>query len=385
MRIAIVVPRYGPDVTGGAETLARGFAEAATRRGWSAEVWTTCARDHYAWKNVHQPGREEQAGVIVHRFSVSQQDASRHVELDKRLERQGRLPADEQYAWLESGAHSPALYEHVAQHAAGFDAVVALPCAAPLTHYAVWAASERAIVWPCLHDEPYAYTEPTRLLLESAWGVMFLSPEEQGLTTCHLRIRPRHQGVVRGGIAPSPAAPRQADVLPNTLLYAGRLEPGKGLSLLYDYVRRYAEADGGIRLVVLGQGPLRPPRHRAFEYRGFVTEAEKARACGSALALCQPSVNESFSLTLMESWLAGRPVLVHGQCAVTRGHVRRSKGGLWFRTYEEFVGALEWLRSNPIQAARMGENGRRYVSSNYAWETVLGRFERMVERWGEDA
>ena len=33
MRVAIVVPRYGTDVIGGAETLARGFAQAAARRG----------------------------------------------------------------------------------------------------------------------------------------------------------------------------------------------------------------------------------------------------------------------------------------------------------------------------------------------------------------
>jgi glycosyltransferase involved in cell wall biosynthesis len=384
MKVAVIAPRYGPDVLGGAETQARGFVEEAACRGWTAEVWTTCARSHYTWKNVHPPGFERHGNVTIHRFPIDDWDSRHHTELDMRLSRQGRLPTADQYAWVESGAHSASLYGHVARRAAEFEMVVALPCAAPLIHYAAWAAPERVVVWPCLHDEPYAYMEPTRLLLESVWGVMFLSPEEQELATCHLRIRPRHQGVVRGGVAPSPAAPRQADVLPNTLLYMGRLEPGKGLSLLYDYVQRYAEEGREIRLIVLGQGPLKPPRHRAFEYRGLVTEAEKARACGSALALCQPSVNESFSLTIMESWLAGRPVIVHGRCAVTRGHIQRSKGGLWFRTYEEFSGALEWLRSNPDAAAHMGENGRRYVLSNYMWETVVTRFERIARRWREE-
>jgi glycosyltransferase involved in cell wall biosynthesis len=169
------------------------------------------------------------------------------------------------------------------------------------------------------------------------------------------------------------------------LLYVGRLEPGKGLALLYDYILRYADQGGDARLVVLGRGPLKPPRHRAFEYRGFVSDAEKARACKTALALCQPSLNESFSLTIMESWLAARPVLVRSQCAVTRGHVRRSKGGLWFQTYEEFAGAVEWLRANPTQAERMGENGQKYVASNYSWDAVLSRFERTIGRWKKDA
>jgi len=385
MKVAIVVPRYGPDVLGGAETLVRGFAEEAARCGWTVEIWTTCARSHYTWKNVHPAGHEEHGGIAVRRFPISQWDARRHADLDKQLERQGQLPTADQYAWVESGAHSVSLYEHVAQHAAGFDAVIALPCATPLVHYAAWAAPECTVMWPCLHDEPYVYMEPTRLLLESVRGAMFLSPEERELAVRHLHIRFQRQGVVRGGVTPLPQVSdsRQAAPSPTDLLYVGRLEPGKGLSLLYDYVRRYTDEGGDIRLVVLGEGPLKPPRHRAFKYPGFVPEAEKARAYASAAALCQPSVNESFSITVMESWLAARPVLVHSQCAVTRGHVHRCKGGLWFGTYEEFTGALEWLRANPGLATRMGQNGREYVLRNYSWETVVARFERMIRRWQE--
>ncbi len=380
MRIAIVVPRYGPDVMGGAETLARGFAEEAARRDWAVEVWTTCAHSHYTWKNVHPPGCENHGGMTVRRFPITHWD-SRYIELDRRLARQGHLPTAEQYAWVESGAHSALLYSHIARHAAEFEMIVALPSAAPLAHYATWAASERIVVWPCLHDEPYAYMEPTRLLLESSWGIMFLSPEEQELTIQRLAIRPRHAGVVGGGVNPTEAASHQPEGPPSDLLYVGRLEPGKGLPLLHDYVQRYADEGGGVRLVVLGEGPLPPPRHPAFKYRGFVSETEKTRAYASALALCQPSLNESFSLTVAESWLAARPVLVHGDCPVTRGHVQRGKGGLWFRTYEEFIGAVEWLRANPAAAARMGENGRRYVLSNYTWETVVTRFERLIRLW----
>jgi glycosyltransferase involved in cell wall biosynthesis len=86
----------------------------------------------------------------------------------------------------------------------------------------------------------------------------------------------------------------------------------------------------------------------------------------------------------MESWLAGRPALVHADCAVTRGHVERAKGGLWFRTYDEFVGVIEWLRGNAALAAQMGQNGRRYVLENYTWDAVASRFEAILEAWGRD-
>jgi glycosyltransferase involved in cell wall biosynthesis len=275
------------------------------------------------------------------------------------------------------------LYNHVSQHAAEFEAVIALPCAAPLIHYAAWATPERVVVWPCLHDEPLAYLEPTRLLLESAWGVMFLSPEEQDLAIRQLSTRPNRCGVVRGGIVPPTTPASRPRVLTNTLLYVGRLEAGKGLFLLYDYVLRSADEGKDVHLVVLGRGPLKPSRHPAFEYRGFVSETEKSRAYASAMALCQPSTNESFSITVMESWLATRPVLVHSACAVTRGHVQRSRGGLWFQTYEEFASAVEWLQTNPVPATRMGENGRRYVLSNYTWDIVVPRFEHMIRSWEE--
>ena len=44
-RVAFVVPRYGVDVVGGAETLVRGFAEHLAAEGHAVEVFTTCARE----------------------------------------------------------------------------------------------------------------------------------------------------------------------------------------------------------------------------------------------------------------------------------------------------------------------------------------------------
>lgn len=380
MKLAIVVPRYGIEVLGGAERLARGFATAAARRGWNVEVWTTCARNHYTWRNAIPAGSREENGVLVRRFRITTWDPGRRAALELALASRSTLPGDDPYAWLESGPHSAPLYAHAVRHAPGFDAVLALPYASPLVHYAAWALEGRTLLCPCLHDEPYAYMEPVRLLLEEVEGVVFLSPEERDLALHRLRIRPRHQAVMGGGVAvPDELPAREVSPL---LLYAGRLEDGKNVPLLYDYVRRYADAGGGVRLMVLGAGPCVPPRHPAFSYCGFVAEGEKRAAQAAALALCQPSRNESFSLALMESWLAGRPVLVHGDCDVTRGHARRSRGGLWFRSYPEFAATVAWLQAHPQQADRMGRNGRRYVLHNYTWDLVLARFERLVHAWG---
>jgi glycosyltransferase involved in cell wall biosynthesis len=381
MRIAVIVHRYGADLAGGAEHQARGFAEAAARRGWTIEVWTTCALSHYAWKNVYPAGEEVIDGVLVRRFPITAWHHDKRAQLEFRLDILGTLPLADQYAWLETGAHSAPLYQHIVRHANEFDALIVLPYAMPLAHYAAWSAPEQTVLWPCLHNEAYAYLETIHLLLESVWGVMFNSPEERDLAVKVLEIQPQRYVVLGEGVAVTPRVDAPQADSQCALLYVGRLEHGKNVHLLYQYVQQYFDEGGTIRLVVLGNGPVEPPVHPAFDYRGFAAEKEKAAACASALALCQPSINESFSLTIMESWMNGRPVLVNGDCAVTQGHVRRCDGGLEFRDYDEFVGAVEWLQNHPDLANRMGRNGREYVQRNYTWQAVLGRFERIMATW----
>ena len=106
MRIAIVVVRYGAEIVGGAESQARGFAEAAARRGWEVEVWTTCARSHYTWENEFPAGSHREGNVIVRRFPVVKLNPEQQGQIEGRLGAQGHLPVAAQYAWLGGGAHS---------------------------------------------------------------------------------------------------------------------------------------------------------------------------------------------------------------------------------------------------------------------------------------
>jgi hypothetical protein len=70
MKLAFVVPRYGPDVRGGAEIGARMLAERLVAdRGWEVEVFTTCALDAITWRDELAAGTEVVRGVTVHRIS----------------------------------------------------------------------------------------------------------------------------------------------------------------------------------------------------------------------------------------------------------------------------------------------------------------------------
>ena len=143
---------------------------------------------------------------------------------------------------------------------------------------------------------------------------------------------------------------------------------------LYNHV---LSARGPVRLATMGSGrEALPSRGEAvIDDLGLVPEAEKLDAMAASLALVQLSVNESFSFVIMEAWLAGVPVIVHADSAVTREHCERSGGGLWVRSAEEFAEALDRLRADPDLRARMAAAGREYVLANYSWAQVLDRLE----------
>ena len=77
---------------------------------------------------------------------------------------------------------------------------------------------------------------------------------------------------------------------------------------------------------------------------------------------------------IMESWLAGRPVLVSDDCAVTKNFVKKAMGGLYFQNYHEFEGALQYLLDHPVTAAQMGENGKEFVKANFSWDVIVKKY-----------
>ena len=180
------------------------------------------------------------------------------------------------------------------------------------------------------------------------------------------------------------ALARRYDISSAYVLYSGRRESAKGTPLLLDYMGAFRErTQQDIKIVFTGTGPVEPPAELAPHVidAGFVSEQEKHEAMAGALVFCHPSIYESLSIVILESWLARTPVLVHANCEVTRSHCVRSHGGLWFKSYPEFEEELLLLIRNPALANNLAEAGRNYVMREYAWPVIERKLLNALEKF----
>ena len=385
--LVFVTPWYGPEVPGGAEALARHTAERLHQAGYDVSVMTTCLRDLYAdWNdNYHRPGVTTINGVPVHRFPVEAADRAAFDAVNARLIHGRPVDAAAERAYVEEMFRAPALYEAIA---ARDDALFFfIPYLFATTVFGAQIHPQRSIVIPCLHDEAYARLGVHRRVIPAARGLVFNTAAEQRLAHRLFGRRPgRLEAVIGMGVeeqfAPDAARFRECyGVEEPFLLYAGRREVGKNTPLLLDYWGHYAAGRGpGAKLVLLGPNevPIPAAAQPHVVDVGFVPAQDKWDAYAAATALCQPSLHESFSIVLLESWLAGTPALVHGGCAVTREHAQRGNGGLYFLTYEEFAAALDLYFARPALAARLGQQGRRYVQANFRWDVIVDKYRRLI-------
>lgn len=387
-RLGFVVPRYGEDILGGAETFARGLAEQITAAGLAdVEVLTTCVRDHLTWRNELPAGSSVVNGVTIRRFPIDHErrDEKRYDELHSRLIHQELLPPEQQFEWVDNSPHSPALYQFLADEGATFDFIIFIPYLFGTTFYGTAIHPERSILWPCLHDEIYAYLTPTREMYRSCLGVMLNTYPELRLAR---RLYDRHRGsqIVGFGLSElhgdGERFRRQYDIHEPFILYSGRIESVKNVPLLIQYFTAYKRRnETPLKLVLMGRGPATVPSHPDIIELGFKQGQEKLDVYDAATVLCQPSVNESFSIVIMEAWLSRVPVLVHADCEVTRYHAARSNGGLYFREYQEFEEIMNLLLQDTVLRERLAENGYCYVRTQYSWESIVDRFESALNYW----
>ena len=386
MKIAFVAPFYGSDAAGGAESECRHTVLRLAASGLDVEVFTTCLLDlQHDWGvNVHREGTTIEDGIKVHRFRAETPDLHLFGVLNQRLLCGETLSPQEQEQFIALHVNSFGLYRRLAEVSHEFDWFCFIPYLFGTTFHGTMICPEKSILIPCLHDEGYARMDIMHALFERVARVVYHSAAEQELAR-RLYGRAADKGVLLGeGIntdfeSDGERFRKRYGIADPFILYAGRKDATKNVDVLIrHFMAGRAQFGKNVKLVMIGPGSLPIPETDVIVDLGFVPEQDKRDAHAAALCLCQPSLNESFSIVMMESWVCGTPCLVHEQCAVTRDHVVASGGGLYFNTAAEFSGCVEYFLKNTEMARRMGEAGRKYVANHFSWSTIVARYRSEI-------
>jgi len=394
MKIAFVVPRYGPAIMGGAETAARLLAEhLVAEKGWEVDVLTTCAEDFVTWDDVYPPGEEWIGGVRVERHrSATGRPPSFHPLSAALLADPSSVTPEEAGRWLDlQGPVAPRLADAAAGWAG--DAMVFYPYLYWPTVRVIDRVAVPTILHPAAHDEPALRLPIFPAVFAAADALVFQTEAERHLVEQLFPVATHHQLLLGLGVDdPDPGALRDHQVGRDTddgpspvpgapyLVCLGRVDGHKGTTLLASYFARYKERrPGSLRLVLAGPVVEPPPVHADVDVVGPVSEAHKWELLAGAAALVSPSPWEAFSLVVAEAWSARTPVLVHAGCAATVEHCRRSGGGVRFDGYGEFEVAVDRLVADDGFGSELGRRGRRYVDARFRWPLVIDRYASFVE------
>jgi len=387
-RLAFVPVRFGDEVIGGAEMLTRELAEGLATRGWSVDVLTGCARDHFGEAHWYRPGEYELAdGARLVRFpSVTSRSRAHRVLGNRRLDRGDTLDASTAYRWLNDDVRVPGLFEYLVDHGHEYRAIVAAPYVYWTTVATAAAAPDRTVLLPCLHDEPTATLPVYDAMFRDARGCWFLTEPEADVARKRWPGLTEHAVVGAGVRVPDRYEPdgfrARYGVDGPFVLYAGRRESGKGFGRLMEwFASAAAQLPAPLGLVVAGPGAASiPDSAKPFVVDvGVLSERDRDDAMAAARALVQPSSQESLSRTMLEAWLAGSFVLANGESAVSRWHCERSGAGALYDDEPEFA---DWMRrlADPSWSPPAAD-GRAYVLREYTWPAVLDRVEELLDTW----
>ena len=421
MKIAFVVQRYGAEILGGSEYHCRLIAERLADRH-QVDVLTTCARDYITWKNEYAEGDDRIRGVTVRRFANDRtRDLASFNDYSDWIFHNDHSPADEEEWLKQQGPWSPGLLAYLEQHHRSYDALIFFTYLYAPTVLGLRVDPARSILVPTAHDEPAIRLGLYREVFSLPAGIAYNTNVERGFLKQLFSVEAKNEETVGCGVELPPSrlhdlptgkpetggtddaqdgpvadasddngalgSPlsargavfrRRHRVYGPFALYGGRIDPGKGCEELLDYFNSYAESDGDASLVLMGLKLMPIPDAPHVRFAGMLSEVERLEALEAATVVVVPSPFESLSLLALEAFSVGTPVLANARSDVLTDHCQRSNGGLYYSSRDEFRECLRMLVHDAPLRAAMGRQGRDYVRTNYRWDAIIGKYDRLI-------
>jgi glycosyltransferase involved in cell wall biosynthesis len=378
-KICFVLPWFGENIPGGAEMESRNWILNLSKF-FEIEVLSTCVKDFFSdWnQNFWKNGVYKEMGVVVRRFSADKINRDEFHQVN-RLLMNGKNPSHFEENVFKNGIiKSTALNEFIKSNKAGYKYFIFMPYMFGTTIEIILEVKEKAILIPCLHDESYARMKIFNEIFNNVFRVFFHLQSEKKLAE-NLYGRNENFRVVGEGLETNISGNIDRFFkkygISDFYVFVGRKDEGKNFSLMINWFKNFKKlSKSRKKLVLIGPGEkFHFPNDGIFDL-GFISKEDKFDAISASDLLINLSLNESFSLVLMEAGLLEKPVIVHSLCDATKEHCLRGNMGLFVKDFFEFYEGLVFLEKNPKISNVLGKLGRNYVLENFSFEKVIDNF-----------
>jgi len=405
MRILFVTQCYSPAV-GGTESYVQHVAEELAR-GYG-DVVTVFSTDGYSVEGFSDPdarrmplGRGTIGGVEVQRFAVARR-ASRLLRWPQAVAYRLHAPWNDRLRAMYQGPVVPGLRDAIRRTPADIVSASSFP----LLHMYTALSAARASGRPCVlhgavHPEDQwgfdramigeavrraqAYVGNTEY--EARWVA------EQGVPPARIHVAPPG---VEAAVFEKPSADEARALLglrPAPVVgFIGQLGGHKGVDTLLEAMRVVWTGQPAAQLLIAGARTqfsrwleralaYLPPAQRAqVVLRYDFAEAEKPVLYNAIDLLASPSGYESFGITFLEAWAAGKPVIGCRRGAVPSVVADGEDGILvGYRDVGQLAEAILLLLNRQDTARRMGDTGRKKVRERYTWRRTAEAYRHALE------
>lgn len=405
-KIAFIVQRYGLEVNGGAEYHCRILAE-HLKDVYEVTILTSCAKNYLTWADEYDEGETLVNEIRVHRFaSNTVRNWKKFRSLSRKLKKRkpyqkvlrflgllgfyenivpANLTEEDNSNWVKlQGPYIPSLVNYLEEKHQQYDALIFFTYLYYPTIFGVKVSPEKSILIPTAHDEPPIYFPLFRPFFKTPKAIMYNTESEKSFVTTLFKNDNIHSDIAGVGVeAAEPAVKYDVTTLLKTdapyFIYIGRIDGGKGCQVMFDHFLAYVkDTFADVKLVLVGQAFMKIPQRPSIIEMGFVDEDVKVTLLQKAEALIMPSFYESLSMVTLESMAYGIPVIANEGCEVLKDHIEESQAGFTYHDYASFKTAADKIIKQQTDVALLSSNAKKYVAKNYTWDTVINKFDKMI-------
>jgi glycosyltransferase involved in cell wall biosynthesis len=231
------------------------------------------------------------------------------------------------------------------------------------------------------------------LLLRAA--DLIVSPSQAFLRRCSdvLASSPGRRIAIHNGIdleeLESPGSVQGDEAQSAFILSVASHDEWKGLDVLIQAIALLLEEGEAVRLVLVGDGPLRSELehlaarlgvHQQIEFIGYQPRREVARLLNECTLFVLPSRSESLGIAVVEALACGKPVVATAVGGIPE-IVEDGTSGILVEPEDArgLAAAIRRLLGNPALRARLGRAGRLRVQNAFRWQRMAERYVRAYE------